>query len=79
MSNHLDDGNTADSVMIPGELKTGGRYLQFPTYQKPGHRTIANMHITLAKAAGLEMETFGQPDMNLDEASQRGPLSELTA
>lgn len=62
---------------IGQQLRTGGRYIQFPSYQKPGHRTIANMHITLANAAGLEMETFGQLDMNLDEASQRGPLSEL--
>ena len=61
----------------PKRLRTTGRYLQYPSYQKSGHRTIANLHMTLAELAGLRFETFGQLDMNLDKESQRGPLSEL--
>ena len=64
---------------LGGRLKTTGRYLQFPGYQQPGHRTIANLYMTLAHAAGLQLDTFGQLDMNLDEASQHGPLQELLA
>ncbi len=62
-----------------GRLKTAGRYLQYPDYQQPGHHTIANLYITLAAAAGLSMETFGQLDMNLDQQAQHGPLAELLA
>ncbi len=62
---------------LQGKLKTTGRYLQFPAYQKEGHRTIANLHMTLASIAGIEMSTFGQLDQNLDDAAQRGPLQTL--
>jgi hypothetical protein len=62
---------------LNGRLKTTGRYLQFPGYQKPGHHTIANLYNTLAHAVGLQQNRFGQLDSNLDEASQTGPLSEL--
>ncbi|MDA1015275.1 MAG: DUF1552 domain-containing protein [Planctomycetota bacterium] len=67
-------------VLVGGpasKLKTTGRYLQYPSYQQPRHRTIANLHMTLAHAAGLKFETFGQLDLNLDEQSQHGPLREL--
>ena len=62
---------------LNGRLRTGGRYLQYPAYQEPGHHTIANFHMTLARAAGLQLDTFGQLDMNLAEAAQRGPLKQL--
>ena len=62
---------------LNGRLKTTGRYLQFPGYQKSGHHTIAQLYNTLAHAVGLQQDTFGQLDSNLDEASQQGPLSEL--
>lgn len=64
---------------LGGRLKTTGRYLQYPVYQKSGHHTIANLYNTLAHAAGLEQDTFGQLDQNLEPASQRGPLSALLA
>lgn len=69
-------------VLIGGlgdRLKPGGRYLQYPGYQASEHRTIANLHMTLAHVAGIPMDTFGQLDLNLDEAQQRGPLPELLA
>ena len=62
---------------LGGRFKSSGRYLQFPHYQNDGHRTIANFHVTLANAVGLNIETLGQLDMNLDESIQRGPLPEL--
>ena len=62
---------------LGGRLKTTGRYLQYPSYQKPGHHTIANLYMTLAQAAGMQLDTYGQLDMNLDEAAQHGPLKEL--
>lgn len=64
---------------LAGRLKTTGRYVQYPAYQQPGHHTIANLYMTLAHAAGLELETYGQFDMNLPEDAQRGPLKELLA
>ncbi len=64
---------------LGGRLKTAGRYLQYPSYQKEGHRTIANLHMTLAHAAGIRLDTFGQLDLNLDQQLQRGPLPELIA
>lgn len=62
---------------LNGWLKTTGRYLQFPGYQKSGHHTIANLYNTLAHAVGLQQDRFGQLDSNLDEASLTGPLSQL--
>ncbi len=67
-------------VLVGGlgrRLNTQGRYLQYPSYQKPGHHTIANLYNTFANAVGLQQETFGQLDMNLEEEAQRGPLNEL--
>lgn len=63
---------------LGGKLKVG-RYLQFPSYGKAGHHTIANLHMTLAACAGIPLETWGQIDLNLDKAAQQGPLSELLA
>ena len=57
--------------------KPGGRYLQYPSYGKQGHRTIGNLYNTLMLAAGKPQEEFGRLDVNLDLPSQRGPLPEL--
>jgi len=62
---------------LGGRLKTTGRYLQYPGYQQPGHHTIANFYNTLAHATGLQQNSFGQPDMNLEKEAQQGPLAEL--
>jgi hypothetical protein len=55
-----------------------GRYLQFPSYQNKGHRTIANLYLTLLQAAGLETrDTFGQLDSQLKDFDLKGPLTNL--
>lgn len=64
---------------MAGKLKMG-RYLEYPKYQESGHRTIANLYLSLMHAAGMEaLETFGQPDPNLKELDLAGPLAELMA
>lgn len=64
---------------LNGRLKTSGRYLQYPSYQQTGHHTIANLHMTLAHAAGQQLNSFGQIDLNLAKEAQQGPLDELLA
>jgi hypothetical protein len=57
-----------------------GQYLQFPTYQKPGHRTIANLYLAIQEAAGIQTnDHFGQPDTVLKDFDISGPLSEILA
>jgi hypothetical protein len=62
---------------LGGRLKTGGRYLEFPHYGRPGHRTIASLYCTLLHAAGTPRDKFGVPDQDLDVSMQTGPLTEL--
>lgn len=55
-----------------------GRYIEYPKYKDKGHRTIANLYLTLMQAAGLQIpETFGQLDPNLKHLDLTGPLAEL--
>ena len=61
-----------------GKLRTG-RYVDYPGYGRKGHRTTANMYLTLLHLAGATRDTFGQPDPNLKDLDQTGPLSELLA
>lgn len=61
-----------------GKLKTG-RYVDYPGYGHKGHRTTANMYLTLLHLAGAKRDTFGMPDPNLKDIDQTGPLSELLA
>jgi hypothetical protein len=61
-----------------GKLKTG-RYVDYPGYGHKGHRTTANMYLTLLHLAGAKRDTFGTPDPNLKDIDQTGPLSELLA
>lgn len=61
-----------------GKLKTG-RYVDYPGYGHKGHRTTANMYLTLLHLAGATRDTFGVPDPNLKALDQTGPLSELLA
>ena len=57
-----------------------GRYIEYDQYKAPGHRTIANLYLTLMHAAGLKAsKTFGQPDGNLRHLNRTGPLEELLA
>ncbi|MFT5468269.1 MAG: hypothetical protein ACI8UO_003378 [Verrucomicrobiales bacterium] len=62
---------------MAGNLKMG-RYIEYPKYREGGHRTIANLYLSLMHAAGIEApETFGQPDANLKDLELSGPLAEL--
>jgi hypothetical protein len=55
-----------------------GRYIEYPKYGEAGHRTIANLYLSLMQAAGLQTpETFGQLDANLKDLDLTGPLAEL--
>ena len=67
---------------LGGRLKTAGRFLQFPTYQNPGHRTIANFYLALLHAIGDRRGKFGDIDPALEglrDVNQSGPLAEILA
>ncbi len=59
-----------------GKLKTG-RYVDYPGYGQPGHRTIANMYVTLSHLAGSSRDSYGMADPGLKDFNQHGPLEEL--
>ena len=59
-----------------GKLKTG-RHVDYPGYGHPGHRTTANLYLTLLHLAGATRDTFGMIDPSLKHLDQTGPLSEL--
>ena len=62
-----------------GAFKTG-RYLHYPTYNQPGHRTLANLHMSLLHSAGMPSDRYGDRDLGLGDAiDQDGPLAELMA
>ena len=63
---------------IGGKLKTG-RFVDYPAYGYKGHRTIANMYVTLLQIAGSSRTSFGVPDPGLKDFDQHGPLEELLA
>ena len=48
---------------LGGKLKTAGRYLQFPKYNTPGHRTLGNFYLSLLHAVGDQREKFGDSDL----------------
>ena len=62
---------------LGGRLKTRGRYLRFPWYRQPGHRTTANLFTSLLHAAGAPRDRFGLEDTSLADLDQSGPLEEL--
>lgn len=59
-----------------GKLRAG-RYVDYPGYGMPGHRTTANLYTTLLNLAGSPAESFGMADPNLRDLDQTGPLVEL--
>lgn len=63
---------------LGGKLKTG-RYLDYPGYGQKGHRTTANLFVTLLQLAGAQRDSFGMADPGLKDFDQHGPLSELLA
>ncbi|QDU92683.1 DUF1552 domain-containing protein [Lignipirellula cremea] len=65
---------------LGGRLAAGDRYLCFPQYGKPGHRTMANLYTTFLHAVGDQRERFGMKDPGLEGVlNQDGPLAELLA
>ncbi|MBM3983382.1 MAG: DUF1552 domain-containing protein [Planctomycetes bacterium] len=67
---------------LGGRLKTAGRFLQFPTYQSAGHRTIANFYLALLHAVGDKRKSFGEIDPALEglrDVDQAGVLEEIMA
>lgn len=64
---------------LAGRLKAGNRYLRFPWYGQPGHRTLASFYLALLHAVGDRQETFGIPDLALGDLDQTGPLEEILA
>jgi hypothetical protein len=64
---------------LGGRLKTAGRFLQYPGYGKPGHRTLGNFYLALLRAFGDERKTFGEVDRGLAGIDTAGPLAEILA
>ena len=64
---------------VGGKLKMG-RCLQYPSYEQQGHRTIANLYMSIMDAAGVSYgKHFGQLDPQLRDLNVTGPLDELLA
>ena len=64
---------------LGGRLKTEGRFLQFPGYNKAGHRTMSNFYLSLLHAVGDNRDKFGEPDRELADIDTSGPLTEILA
>ena len=62
---------------LGGRLRLGNRFLRFPDYGRTGHRTIANLYLSLLHAVGERKDTFGVPDFGLADLDQTGPLAEI--
>ena len=62
-----------------GKKLKAGRYLDYPGYGQKGHRTTANLYVTLLQLAGSSRESFGVADPGLKDLDQHGPLQELLA
>ena len=65
---------------LRGKMNLGGRYISYPGYGKPGHRTVGSLYTTFLSCVGQPQQTFGRIDPDLDEkAMQTGPLVQLMA
>jgi hypothetical protein len=62
---------------LGGKLKTNGRFLEYPSYGKPGHRSLGTFYTSLLHAVGDRRETFGNVDLAIDKDATHGPLSEI--
>ena len=62
---------------LGGRLKLGNRYLRYPWYGNSGHRTIANLYLSLLEAVGEKRDTFGIADSAIKDLDQTGPLAEI--
>ena len=62
---------------IHGRFKTG-QYLQFPSRNQKGHRTLSNFYTSLLRAAGDSRPHFGMKDLSMDPSfDQDGTLEEV--
>jgi hypothetical protein len=64
---------------LGGRLRTAGRFLQFPGYNRAGHRTMTNFYLALLRAVGDNRQSFGEPDRELADIDTAGPLTEILA
>jgi len=64
---------------LGGRLKLGDRYLRYPWYGNTGHRTTANLYLSLLHAVGDRRGSFGIKDSRILDLDQDGPLSEIMA
>lgn len=62
---------------LGGRLKLGNRYLRYPWYGQTGHRTLANLYLSLLHAVGDRRDRFGIEDSAIKDLDQTGPLEEL--
>ena len=62
---------------LGGRLKLGNRYLNYPSYGNKGHRSIANLYLSLLHAVGEHRNTFGIKDTGIADLNQDGPLTEI--
>lgn len=62
---------------LGGRLRLGDRYLRYPWYGNSGHRTIANLYISLLHAVGEPVQSFGIKDTGIADLDQDGPLTEI--
>jgi len=63
---------------LKGKMKLGGKYISYPGYGKPGHRTVGSLYTSFLEAAGHRQESFGRIDPDLDHKKmQIGPVPEL--
>ena len=63
---------------LKGRTRLGGRYISYPGYGKPGHRTVGSFYTSLLNASGVAADYFGAPDAELeDKQMQHGPLRSL--
>ena len=60
-------------------MRSVGPGSQSPGSGRKGHRTTANMDMTLLPPAGEKRDTFGVADPNLKDIDQSGPLGVLLA
>lgn len=60
-----------------GRLNLGNRYLRYPWYGNAGHRTVANLYLSLLHAVGERRTEFGIADSALADLDQSGPLAEI--
>lgn len=62
---------------LGGRLRLGNRYLSYASYGNTGHRTIANLYLSLLHAVGDRRDSFGIKDTQILDLDQDGPLAEL--